>query len=261
MVRESEASPAREWKKHLITDSYDTEGGVMADINGDGTPDLVFAHYNHSGIIWIDFCRPRAEGASRGRRASRMGTASGVADIDGDGTGRHSHAEWMAQADRCHKNDWEWHPDWQMGDAGFPIIGYDVNNDGKMDVIYGQGHSYGLYWLEQIGDGDNRHWVRRAIDESFSQVHALKLVDIDGDGEPELLAGKRYRGHNGNDPGFIRSAGHLLLQDRSQDGTFSRYPDQRERYGGRRNAICDRGHGQGRRHRYRGGREDRRALP
>ena len=29
----------------------------------------------------------------------------------------------------------------------------------------------------------------------------LKLVDIDGDGEMELLAGKRYRGHEGRDPG------------------------------------------------------------
>ena len=27
------------------------------------------------------------------------------------------------------------------------------------------------------------------------------LVDIDGDGEPELVTGKRYRGHLGNDPG------------------------------------------------------------
>ncbi len=43
--------------------------------------------------------------------------------------------------------------------------------------------------------------MQHPIDESFSQVHALKLVDIDGDGEPELIAGKRYRGHNGNDPG------------------------------------------------------------
>ena len=47
----------------------------------------------------------------------------------------------------------------------------------------------------------DRTWVKHVIDESFSQIHALKLVDIDGDGEPELLTGKRYRGHNGNDPG------------------------------------------------------------
>ena len=41
-----------------------------------------------------------------------------------------------------------------------------------------------------MGEGDDRQWVRRTIDESFSQVHALKLVDIDGDGEMELLAEK-----------------------------------------------------------------------
>ena len=38
------------------------------------------------------------------------------------------------------------------GESGFPIIGYDVNNDGKTDIIYGRGHSYGLYWLEQHGE-------------------------------------------------------------------------------------------------------------
>ncbi len=34
-------------------------------------------------------------------------------------------------------------------------------------------------------------WVRHTIDESFSQSHALALVDIDGDGVPELITGKR----------------------------------------------------------------------
>jgi hypothetical protein len=70
-----------------------------------------------------------------------------------------------------------------------------------MDLIYGQGHGYGLYWLEQAGTAAHPKRIRHTIDESFSQSHALALVDIDGDGIPELITGKRYRGHSGNDPG------------------------------------------------------------
>jgi hypothetical protein len=39
------------------------------------------------------------------------------------------------------------------------------------------------------------------IDKSFSQPHALALVDLDGDGVDELVSGKRYFAHNGGDPG------------------------------------------------------------
>jgi hypothetical protein len=220
---ENPKQPGVMWKKHFITDSHDTEGGVMADVNGDGVPDLVFAHYNRSGIIWIDFSGPEPKVHTAGG-PEQDGHGVGVADIDGDGLADILTPNgWLKQID-ANKNDWEWHPDWQLGDAGFPIIGYDVNNDGKMDVIYGEGHSYGLYWLEQIGEGDNRHWVRRAIDESFSQVHALKLVDIDGDGEPELLAGKRYRGHNGNDPGSYDPLVIYYYKIDRKTGTFNRYP-------------------------------------
>jgi len=189
-----------EWKRHFIADSYDTEGGWMADINGDGKPDLVFAHYNHSGILWIDFSGSEPKVHHVGTR-EQDGHGIGVADIDGDGKADIlTPTGWFRQID-ADKDQWEWHPDWHLGDTGFPIIGYDVLNNGKTDLIYGQGHSYGLYWLEQQGDGASRRWIRHAIDESFSQSHALALTDIDGDGEPELITGKRYRGHSGHDAG------------------------------------------------------------
>jgi FG-GAP-like repeat/FG-GAP repeat len=241
---ENPKTPDGEWKKHFITNSYDNEGGWMGDINGDGIPELVVAHYNHEGIIWIDFAGPQPivhhlghdHAHDKGQNPTGIvhtvannldisdGHGIGIADINGDGKNDIlTPYGWFENIDANH-DKFIWHPDWNLGDAGFPIIGYDVNNDGRMDIIYGQGHSYGLYWLEQWGSGENRRWIKHTIDESFSQCHALNMADIDGDGQPELIAGKRYRGHSGHDPG---SHDPLVIYyykiDRS-NGTFTRYP-------------------------------------
>ncbi len=188
------------WKAEKITDSFDTEGGAFGDINGDGKPDVALAHYNRAGVIWVDFSKDKPRVHHLGGR-EQDGHGIGVADINGDGKPDviTPHG-WFQQID-ADNDKWQWHADWDLGDTGFPILGYDVNHDGKLDLIYGQGHGYGLYWLEQGGSKEHPTWTRHTIDESFSQSHALALVDIDGDGVPELITGKRYRGHAGNDPG------------------------------------------------------------
>jgi hypothetical protein len=188
------------WKAEKITDSFDTEGGAFADINGDGKPDLALAHYNRAGVLWVDFSTDKPRVHHLGGR-EQDGHGIGIADINGDGKADilTPHG-WFEQID-ANNDKWQWHGDWDLGDAGFPILGYDVNHDGKLDLIYGQGHGYGLYWLEQAGTSTHPKWIRHTIDESFSQSHALALVDIDGDGTPELITGKRYRGHSGDDPG------------------------------------------------------------
>lgn len=190
-----------QWKAEKITDSFDTEGGAFADINGDGRPDVALAHYNHAGVIWVSFGASGAPQVHHVGGSHEDGHGIGIGDIDGDGKADilTPHG-WFQQADADH-DKWTWHGDWELGDAGFPILAYDVNHDGKMDLIYGQGHGYGLYWLEQGGTPGSPRWTRHTIDESFSQSHALALVDLDGDGTPELVTGKRYRGHSGADPG------------------------------------------------------------
>jgi FG-GAP-like repeat len=129
---------------------------------------------------------------------------------------------WFRNID-ANNDKWEWHGDWDLGETGFPIIGYDVNGDGKLDLIYGRGHSYGIYWMEQQGDEASRKWVKHTVDESFSQVHVLKLVDLDADGQMELLAGKRYRGHNGKDPGSYDPLVIYYYKMDTKTGRFTRY--------------------------------------
>ncbi len=221
-----------QWKGEKITDSFDTEGGAFADVNGDGKPDLMLAHYRRSGILWVDFSSDSPKVHHVGG-PEQDGHGVGVADIDGDGKADilTTHG-WFQQID-ANADQWVWHPDWTLGDTGFPILGYDVNHDGRMDLIYGQGHSYGLYWLEQAGTSEHPQWVRHTIDESFSQSHALALVDLEGDGMPDLVTGKRYRGHSGGDPGSYdpnvvyvyklpRAADLAAAKERAVDGGTGR---------------------------------------
>jgi hypothetical protein len=218
---ENPKKPGVMWKKHFIADSYDTEGGAMADINGDGKPDVALAHYNHSGVIWADFSGAQPKVHHVGGK-EQDGHGIGVADVNGDGKADIlTPFGWFENVDADH-DKWTWHQEWRLGDAGFPILGFDVNDDGKLDIIYGQGHSYGLYWLEQTGTAAHRVWKRHTIDESFSQSHALRLVDIDGDGQLELVTGKRYRGHSGGDPGSYDPVVIYAYRIDRKTGTFTR---------------------------------------
>ena len=101
---------------------------------------------------------------------------------------------------------------------------YDVNNDGANDLIYGRGHSYGLFWLEQVTVNGKRGWKQHLIDGTFSQLHNLRLADLNGDGRPEVLTGKRYRGHNGRDPGGYDPLALFYYTIDRKTATFTRYP-------------------------------------
>ena len=93
-----------------------------------------------------------------------------------------------------------------MGEGGAQMYAYDVNGDGLTDIITSlAAHGYGLAWFEQYREGDaiafkphvfmnkdptdNRHGVK------FSQLHAIALVDMDGDGLKDIVTGKRCWAH------------------------------------------------------------------
>ena len=63
-------------------------------------------------------------------------------------------------------------------------------------------HDYGLWWHEQVRDSAGAaRFVRHTIDDRVSVMHALATTDLDGDGKVDLVTGKRFLAHNGNDPG------------------------------------------------------------
>jgi hypothetical protein len=86
------------------------------------------------------------------------------------------------------------------------MYAYDVDGDGDNDVVTSlKAHGYGLAWFEQIREADGIGFVRHIIMNerpaenrygiAFSQLHALELVDMDGDGVQDIVTGKRHWAH------------------------------------------------------------------
>jgi len=109
---------------------------------------------------------------------------------------------WLQAPADPYTGTWVFHPEFNLDRASVPIIVADVNGDGLNDLVVGQAHGFGLDWYEQRRDSTGRRtWIRHPIDPDNSQYHDLQWIDLDGDGECELVTGKRYRAHCGQDPG------------------------------------------------------------
>ena len=82
------------------------------------------------------------------------------------------------------------------------MLALDVDEDGDQDIISSSAHGYGIWWHEQGKDENgNVSWTTHVISKLFSQSHALVMKDINGDGRPDLISGKRYQAHVKGDPG------------------------------------------------------------
>lgn len=115
-----------------------------------------------------------------------------VADFDGDG-----------KLDICAGRNWYRNGDW----AGRPLraiadwngyvesngeCAYDVNGDGRPDVVSMSFLPSSVYWYENPGEQGLRLgllWTQHLlVDTGYSQNEAVFLKDINGDGRPEWIA-------------------------------------------------------------------------
>ncbi|QNF34494.1 VCBS repeat-containing protein [Adhaeribacter swui] len=193
----------KEWPEHVIAKPGNIETTRSWDIDGDGTPDIIPNTPNDSLIIYRLSANTPGK-FTKHRITGKHGHGLGFGDINGDGRGDLVVENgWLEAPAQPFTQAWTLHPDFKLGTASVPILVVDVNQDKLPDLIVGQAHGYGLHWYEQQKDKKSKKttWVKHPIDLINSQYHTLEWVDIDQDGLPELITGKRYRAHNGNDPG------------------------------------------------------------
>ena len=198
------------WTERLVHPAVASESPQLEDVNGDGRDDLLFVDARARQVVWMEapakagdtaWTRHVISDSLPAVRSRIMPHGLGFDDMDGDGQQDviALDAWWKARA--LPGATWEEH----RADLGAPaahMYAFDADGDGDRDVVSSSAHDYGLWWHEQSRFPTGIHrWTNHTIDDRVSVMHALAVADLNGDGTMDLVSGKRFLAHNGNDPG------------------------------------------------------------
>jgi hypothetical protein len=174
-------NPYQPWEVHAISEPSTPEqsGTALADIQGQKvTINFKIAGKEMPGTF-------------------RFYHGLGVGDMNGDGRPDVICPNgWWEQPQHDDGRPWTFHPA-NLGGPCADMHAYDLDGDGKMDVVSSSAHNFGIWWHQQrVGKDGKPVFVQQTLfKDLIAQTHALVCVDVDGDGLKDLVTGCRWWAH------------------------------------------------------------------
>jgi len=225
------------WKQHVLIDTKlsQNEWTELRDLDGDGIPELIVNSWNDNNPMMVYRFAKNEAGEPilkpwviHEAGEFTNGHGIGFGDINGDGLEDIIYGNGWYERPKTNAASTPWiqHQDWNFPHASCPMLVVDLNGDGHKQIIWGHGHNYGLYWEERRDDNKDgsTNWRHHLIDDRFSQAHALVWEDIDNDGRPELITGRRVKAHSGNDPGDSEPGALYYFKWNKAQQKFQKFP-------------------------------------
>jgi hypothetical protein len=230
------------WARHTILAVTDNESPLITDIDGDGVRDLVccsqgyYGYATHAGQspseLW------RFVRISPNNKYHRFTHGLGVGDVNNDGhqdllekDGWWQNPGQQASLDAT-SQPWAFHA-FAFADGGSQMFALDLDGDGRNEVLTGLvAHGFGLVYYRALNDEATQfERVEIMSDDpatspvglAVSQLHAVEIADINGDGLTDIITGKRWWAHANHDAGNSQPATLLWLETQRGEGGRVRF--------------------------------------
>jgi hypothetical protein len=199
------------WQKHVAVEVTDNESPGFMDVTGDGKPEIVCnsgGYFVYAEADWKDASKPwKIHRITPKGNWQRFTHGMGFGDVNGDGKPDLLEQDgwWEQPASLAQDSEWKKHP-FHFSTGGSQMYAVDLDGDGRKDVVTAlAAHGYGLAWYQQVKENgeitfkehiimnkepkDNKYGVK------FSQLHSVAIADMDNDGVPDIITGKRFWAH------------------------------------------------------------------